>query len=280
MRVNQLKYFSINFQFKSELCLFADTCQKVTISRTTLLLKQPLKFKDDQGRCRLSSSINITRLYIFNANYQNIPQCLPDSIELLSISKLSLTEFEFNSSRIIKWPTELKTLQLKLVNFSSISENLFRNTSQKLTKIILVNSLQPFFKFPTNWPNLRFIQSLTVRNFYINQTTPSDFNKLQELQTLDLSQNQLTTLPIGLPPSLQSLTLNQNLINFVHKNSLEFLHNLTKLNLDDNLLEYISFPLPTNLETLTLKRNNIKYIDNSIIKNLAKLKYLDLTRNR
>ena len=212
--------------------------------------------------------------------YQNIPSCLPASLTVLSMVNTPLTAFGLNTSNNTKWPVNLKTVHLKSINFSTISEKVFQNSSTQLTTIIIFVCKRPLFNFPTNWPSQSSIKTLTIRNCQVKNITSSDFDKLQQLQKLDLTGNKLEMIPNGLPKTLQSLTLNQNFIKLANKEALKNLNNLTKLFLERNQIEFVSFYFPKNLEVLDLGRNMIQYIDESLIRKLRRLRHLDLSHNR
>ncbi|XP_077185925.1 podocan-like protein 1 isoform X2 [Paroedura picta] len=132
------------------------------------------------------------------------------------------------------------------------------------------------------------------------------FRKLRRLETLDLSGNQLTLLPAGLPASLQLLHLQKNQINSL---SPELLANLTLLkelhlahnrlriggispgtwqelqglkllDLSYNELSYVPPDLPEALESLFLQHNRITALTAEAFLTTPNLRVIALRSNR
>uniref|UniRef100_A0A8C5GYI6 Uncharacterized protein n=1 Tax=Gouania willdenowi TaxID=441366 RepID=A0A8C5GYI6_GOUWI len=127
---------------------------------------------------------------------------------------------------------------------------------------------------------------------------------LFNLRTLNLSHNQLTSVPMGLPPSIIELYLKGNLIKQLHErtfigmtklevldfsgnkltndglgNSLNVTH-LESLNLEANQLEQVPQTLPSSLKVLNLGSNLISSIKKVAFSNLKKLELLSVARNK
>ncbi|CAM2109811.1 unnamed protein product [Caretta caretta] len=108
------------------------------------------------------------------------------------------------------------------------------------------------------------------------------FRKLRRLQSLDLSGNQLTLLPAGLPPSLQVLTLHKNQLNSLSPELLANLASLKELHLAHNRLRISSITPGTwqelqGLKLLDLSNNELSYIPPDLPESLE---YLYLQHNR
>ena len=141
--------------------------------------------------------------------------------------------------------------------------------------------------------------------FTISETA---FEGLDALNTLFLNDNQLSSVPRGLPPSLQKLYLNGNQITALRKNifsnlsKLQLLYlgnnkiaklekdafhglmSLTKIHLVKNLINNLPGNIFTSfivLESLELNKNNIQRIPNdpSLFSQMSSLLYLNLADN-
>lgn len=134
-------------------------------------------------------------------------------------------------------------------------------------------------------------------SFFIDQRV---FQDLPKLQNLTLGFNNMTSIPIQLPPSLESLDLKGNRITELQESSFKNLKKLSFLNLEwncqtcDNAAQPC-FPCPNNaslglhekaffeqrdsLVNLNLRGNSINSIPKNLFAHLKKLKTLDLSDN-
>uniref|UniRef100_A0A8C5GYA6 Uncharacterized protein n=1 Tax=Gouania willdenowi TaxID=441366 RepID=A0A8C5GYA6_GOUWI len=149
--------------------------------------------------------------------------------------------------------------------------------------------------------HLTSLQFLILSN---NWLTDNMLSPLFNLRTLNLSHNQLTSVPMGLPPSIIELYLKGNLIKQLHErtfigmtklevldfsgnkltndglgNSLNVTH-LESLNLEANQLEQVPQTLPSSLKVLNLGSNLISSIKKVAFSNLKKLELLSVARNK
>ncbi|KAM4558856.1 toll-like receptor 8 [Odontesthes bonariensis] len=126
----------------------------------------------------------------------------------------------------------------------------------------------------------------------------NSFAALTKLQALDLSFNNLSNVPKGLPKSLTMLNVASNKIQYMHKEYFHGLHNLKVLRLQGNCQRCQNAPYPcvacvntslgidddafqnlTQLESLNLGGNSLHYLNPSWFKSLNKLKRLYLSFN-
>ncbi|KAJ8349906.1 hypothetical protein SKAU_G00250360 [Synaphobranchus kaupii] len=146
-------------------------------------------------------------------------------------------------------------------------------------------------------------KSVTVEN--------RSFWHLKNLKSLYLDGNQLSSIPIGLPPSLTLLSLEVNNIHsilkenlseltnievlyfgqncyyrnpcnvsyYIEKGAFSHLENLTILSLKSNNLSHVPRDLPASLKELYLYNNNIRNITAEDFQNVNKLETLDLSGN-
>ncbi|KAK3547086.1 hypothetical protein QTP86_010527 [Hemibagrus guttatus] len=156
-----------------------------------------------------------------------------------------------------------------------------------------------------NLPHLRelYLQNNFLSNSGMDNTT---FSHLNKLEYLDLSNNNLTAVPLGLPRTLMLLHLEKNYITsvrvdslsavkdlqylllhhnrlrarYIHRDAFRGLKRLHTLHLHHNLLERIPLGLPRRAHTLVLLRNFISEIGRDDLSTLYTLNELNLSYNR
>ncbi|XP_022597011.1 toll-like receptor 8 [Seriola dumerili] len=128
--------------------------------------------------------------------------------------------------------------------------------------------------------------------------TEGIFAVMTKLQVLDLSFNNLTHVPKGLPPSLRSLKLGSNQIQYISEFDFFGLYNLKTLKIQGNCPRCQTAPYPcvscpnislgihphafhnlTELETLHLGGNSLDHVKPSWFARMKKLKKLYLSFN-
>ncbi|XP_062871123.1 podocan, partial [Trichomycterus rosablanca] len=148
-----------------------------------------------------------------------------------------------------------------------------------------------------------YLQNNLLSNSGMDNTT---FSSLSSLEYLDLSNNNLSSVPPGLPRSLMLLHLEKNVITSIHADSLTSIRDLQYLllhhnrlrarhihrdafrglkrlhtvHLHHNLLERVPLGLPRRAHTLILLRNAINEIRRDDLITLYTLKELNLSYNR
>ncbi|XP_069086550.1 podocan-like protein 1 isoform X2 [Pleurodeles waltl] len=108
---------------------------------------------------------------------------------------------------------------------------------------------------------------------------PATFSKLKGLEYLDLSSNQLTEIPSGLPPNLVILHLGKNLITSIPETVVSGIRNLEYLLLQNNRLSagrvhVDAFLNMRNLHTLHLYNNQLDHVPPSLPKRARSLMIL------
>uniref|UniRef100_UPI0037E720CB leucine-rich repeat-containing protein 40 n=1 Tax=Semicossyphus pulcher TaxID=241346 RepID=UPI0037E720CB len=132
--------------------------------------------------------------------------------------------------------------------------------------------------------DIRLLTGLTTLDLHDNQLSslPSALGELQELQQLRLSHNQLKALPVELcaMKNLCSLTLQQNLLESLPE-ELGILENLTELDLSNNNLKGLPSSIGhlTCLQKLNLCHNKLSSLPDSLAK-LTNVKLLDCSNNQ
>ncbi|XP_043941387.1 podocan [Protopterus annectens] len=182
-----------------------------------------------------------------------------------------------------------------------------KNLPSALNKLHLKsNKLQ---KIPTGaFTNLHDLRELYLQNNYITNEGIDDetFTKLSSMEYLDLSSNNLTQIPAGLPRNIVILHLEKNAIKSIPKGVLTQIRNLEYLllqnnkikakdihplsflglkklhtvHLYNNMLERIPSGLPRRAKTLMLLHNQITEIARDDFSTTYVLMELNLSYNK
>lgn len=268
----------------------------------------------------------LTYLYLANNKLSSAPKHLPSSLVSADFAANQLTKiypFTFGLK------PHLKSVYLhnnKLTD-AGLPEHMF-NGSDRLEVLIMSSNFLRYVprnlpstlhrlhlknnkleKIPTgafnNLSNLRelYLQSNLLANHGMDNES---FSQLSSLECLDLSNNNLSVVPKGLPRSLVLLHLEKNSINSIpgdamtHVRNLEYLllHNnqlrsrsihpaafqglkkLHTLHMYNNLLERVPRGLPRRAKTLMLLHNAISEIGRNDLVLLFTLTELNLSYNR
>jgi len=180
------------------------------------------------------------------------------------------------------------------------TENDWRKTLEKYETNITLdvrfddNQFEEIPKFP-NLP----IVSLSFRNNKINRIEDSAFENLEQLASLDLSQNLLSAkdLPEAVfyghfnassyysPLPIQHLNLSSNNLLSIEKDLLDHFPVLTSLDLSHNPLKIlgstgIAIAELKSLEYLSLRDTKLSKIPDAMLHELSNLKSLDLSDNQ
>ncbi|XP_004597653.2 nephrocan-like isoform X1 [Ochotona princeps] len=243
----------------------------------------------------LASLVSLQSLMVDSNHVQSVAGPLP----LPHLRQLSL---ENNQLQIIpgSFFTSLQRLQ-----YLSFSGNFLARIP-----VNLPNSLRSL-KMERNQLKVVRFQDLkhlgNLFHLYLSENSLSSINGAQflaNLTTLELYQNQLQMLPLGLPARLQKLDCSNNLIQQVREQDFQdlrdlkhlFLDNnivsvfesgalqrcsrLSSLALEQNLLQSIPLRLPGTLARLDLKGNAIQDIAEPELRDLKHLQVLNLRNNK
>ncbi|XP_024612444.1 nephrocan-like [Neophocaena asiaeorientalis asiaeorientalis] len=243
----------------------------------------------------LSSLVSLQSLVLDSNNIESVngPLALPH-LEHLSMenNKLHLIPASFFTS--------LQSLQ-----FLSFSSNFLTKIPINLPKSLLSLKMERNRLKVVRFQDMKHLENLS--HLYLSENSLSSIDGAQllaNLTTLELSQNQLQTLPLRLPARLQKLDISNNLIQKVTAQDFKdlrdlkhlFLDNnivslfeagalqrcfqLSNLALEQNLLLSIPLRLPATLARLDLKGNAIQDIAERELKDLKQLQVLNLRNNK
>ena len=129
------------------------------------------------------------------------------------------------------------------------------------------------------------LEVVNMRNNILKSTNKLALAMLENLQSLDLSYNQISVLNEDCLncPNLKTLHLNYNQIKNVAYDAFSQIPNLTYLALDHNEIEYLEsviFKPTINLRTLNLSNNNILELSWEFFIYLSALNSLNLSNNQ
>ncbi|XP_069500264.1 toll-like receptor 7 [Ambystoma mexicanum] len=113
------------------------------------------------------------------------------------------------------------------------------------------------------------------------------FSHLAQLEILDISHNNLESIPASvldtLPECLKNLYVTHNKLRIFHWENMSSLRSLEILDLSHNILTYLPYKtvsLGSNLTTLNLEFNHIKSLNKIFFANFSTLKFLCLSNNK
>uniref|UniRef100_A0A8C9LA51 Podocan n=1 Tax=Pavo cristatus TaxID=9049 RepID=A0A8C9LA51_PAVCR len=251
-------------------------------------------------------------------NLSQIPNGLPRNIVLLHLEK--------NAIKVIGRDvlTQIKNLEYLLLHNNKLKARGIHPSAfqglKKLHTVHLYNNLLE--RIPSGLP--RRVKTLMILHNQISEINRNDFattyfleelnlsynklkspqihreafRKLRQLKSLDLSGNNLNTVPYGFPKNLQVLKLKENEISDIPKGTLSGMTKLRELYLSNNKLkvnsiysrawrelsslqsldmagnQLTSIPsgLPESLEYLYLQNNKITVVSESAFESTPKLK--------
>ncbi|XP_055980968.1 nephrocan-like [Sorex fumeus] len=243
----------------------------------------------------LSSLVSLQNLILDGNSIESVagPLILPHLKRMsLENNKLHLIPVNFFNS--------LPSLQ-----FLSFSGNFLMKIPINLPKSLLSLKMERNQLKVVKFRDMKHLENLS--HLYLSENSLSSIDGAQllaNLTTLELSQNQLKTLPLRLPARLQKLDISSNLIQRVTARDFQdlrdlkhlFLDNnivslfeagalqrcsqLSNLALEQNLLLSIPLRLPETLARLDLKGNAIQDIAERELKDLKQLQVLNLRNNK
>lgn len=211
---------------------------------------------------------NMTQLKRIGLSNNNIQILNKNTFENLKNSNVRIMELARNNISHISNDSFLMLTKLQ-------SLKLGRNP---LTDTELSNALEGLQQAPLN--------SLSIPKMNFDGIVPSSsfqWLKSMNLSTLDLSFNELYTIPVQCfqhLTQLKSLDLSNCGIRDIHENAFDGLQNLNNLMLSNNFIEYIPKNLPKSLLYLYMAGNQVEVLNNNAFTNLTLLNRLHLGNNK
>ncbi|XP_078541730.1 podocan-like protein 1 isoform X2 [Lissotriton helveticus] len=242
---------------------------------------------------------NLQYIYLANNKLTVAPRFLPSTLQITDLAANMLTKIY---PLTLGQKPFLRSVYLhnNQLTDEGLPSNAF-NGSEYINTLILSNN--HLSQVPSNMPrslirlHLQYNRisripkgSLSsqseLREIYLqNNILSSDgldsatFSKLKGLEYLDLSSNQLTEIPSGLPPNIVILHLGKNLITTIPKSVVSGIRNLEYLLLQNNRLKAggvhgDAFLNLRNLHTLHLYNNQLDHIPPGLPKRARSLMIL------
>ncbi|XP_026150468.1 toll-like receptor 8 isoform X1 [Mastacembelus armatus] len=270
-------------------------------------------------------NISIVKFDCKGRHLQSVPSGITSNATELDLSENFISNISAKSFSKL-W--NLTRLNLSWVNKNKlviIDANAFRNLTKLNDLRLTGNSLS---EIPRNIPlslekidlhnnkiilldNRSFASITNVKHLYLSKNCYSwnpcgqsvtivdgSLEVMTKLQTVDLSFNNLTHVPRGLPSSLRTLMLGSNKIQYIAKDDFFGLYNLTTLKIQGNCPRCQNAPYPcvpcrnnsldihpyafhnlTQLRTLHLGGNSLTHLKPSWFESLKNLRQLFLSFN-
>lgn len=278
---------------------------------------------DNETFSQLSS---LECLDLSNNNLSVVPKGLPRNLVLLHLEKNSIRSIPAdaltpvrNLEYLLLHNNKLRSrsihpaafMGLKKLHTLHMYNNLLERVPRGLPRRAKTLMLLHNFISEIGRNDLSLLYTLTELNLSYNKLTSpkvhrDSFRKLRVLETLDLSGNDLVSVPVSLPRSLQVLKIKNNQLNSVPDGALTGMEKLQKLILSDNQLKlnsvyqgawmelsaltvldlsgntlsHIPSDLPESLEYLYLQSNRISSVPASAFEGTPNLKGIVLRFNR
>ena len=213
----------------------------------------------DSDLSKVSNKVKITKLSLTNCEIGELKHYM--LIDFRNLIHLNLSDCSIYNlqAHVFDNLTLLESIDLRNNRISSIDEHVF-------------------------YHNCKLI-SISLQNNLFNDICDQSFFKLDNLETLDLSYNHISTLnPSFLKcANLAKLYLNCNEITHVFSTAFFQLPNLTYLALENNQITYlpaVTFCKSTKIQYLNLKKNVMDVINYNTFNKLIELNSLNLSGNR
>ncbi|XP_019633884.1 PREDICTED: LOW QUALITY PROTEIN: uncharacterized protein LOC109477245 [Branchiostoma belcheri] len=309
---------------------YISTIPPTALSQTTnlerLYLENNALTDDGITPGSLAGVTNLKYLILSQNRLRSVPSELPKSLEVLSLEDNRLTKlppYKFyelqdlerlylnNNSltndgiadEAFEGMISLERLYLSNNSLSAVPYNLPRTLHQLFLQDNRITALEPF-----TFSTLPQLKRLYLRGNRLTDNKVADqaFDGLGDLQLLDLSKNNLTSIPDDMPRSLQKLYLEGNELSTLplgafkkvgslteldlsnnllrtsglHPTAFSFLPQLETLDMSENLLTLPPDNLPNGLRYLFLQSNDLTAIKRDAFTQLNNLKWLYLQNNR
>ncbi|XP_075963241.1 toll-like receptor 8 [Anarhichas minor] len=246
-----------------------------------------------------ATELNLSDNYIKNISADSFSSLL--NLTQLNLSRANKEDAVIIAANAFKNLTKLRELRLTGNYLKEIPRNL-----PVSVEILDLNNNNIFLLDNRSLAGLPNVTDLKLsRNCYIwnpcgksGRIMKDSFAVMNKLQVLDLSSNNLTEVPKGLPQSLSMLMLGSNRIQHISEDDFLWLPNLNVLKIEGNCPRCQNAPFPcvscknmslgihpnafqnlTQLLTLNLGGNSLDHLNPSWFEKLNKLKQLFLSFN-
>ncbi|XP_063794969.1 podocan [Pseudophryne corroboree] len=267
-----------------------------------LYLQHNLLTNDGMNNETFGRLTRLEYLDLSSNNFTHIPSGLPRNIVILHLEKNSihsisedvLTQIKnleyllLHNNKLRAWGIHPSAfLGLKKLHTVHMYNNLLEKVPSGLprrvkTLMLLHNQITSISK--NDFATTYFLEDLNLSyNKIISSAVHRDaFRKLRLLKTLELSGNNLKSVPYGLPKNLEVLRLKENEISSVPQDTLAGMSKLKELYLRNNKLKINSIYTGawselSSLQLLDLSGNHLSYVPPDLPESLE---YLYLQNNR
>ncbi|XP_019936310.1 podocan [Paralichthys olivaceus] len=241
-------------------------------------------------------------LDLSNNNLSVVPKGLPRNLVLLHLEKNSIRSIPGdalisvrNLEYLLLHNNKIRSRSIHPAAFQGLKKlhtlHMYNNLLERVprglprrakTLMLLHNSISELGR-----NDLALLYTLTELNLSYNKLTNQNvhrdaFRKLRDLEKLDLSGNNLHSMPLGLPRSLLVLEIKNNQLNTIPDGALTGMEKLRKIILSNNQLKLNSVYQGAWMElsaltTLDLSANQLSHIPSDLPESLE---YLYLQSNR
>lgn len=209
------------------------------------------------------------------------------SIGLVRVSSIKIvnSHIEYMHPNAFEGLTELYSVNLTNSGITVIHPDTFADNRKLRLLTLAGNDLHqmqqkaiPFTDYMLNAPS---IEELDISQCKLNRLLPTAFTHLKNIVYINLADNQLRTLPLGIfdkVETLEELDLSSNMIEDLPRNifngtSLSILH--MKYNEIQTKLDFV----PAEMQKLDLSYNKITFVNNLMFQHLKGLTSLVLKGN-
>ncbi|KAG1324512.1 hypothetical protein G6F62_009058 [Rhizopus arrhizus] len=213
--------------------------------------------------------LNITELDLSRNRLTSLPS------QIIHLKNLKILNLVSNQINII--PTELYKLQsLQVLNLSqnkikTIPHEMPINLRNLVTLRIAANQIDQLPSSLHHWAHMKHFELGSV--YGGNQLTklPKDIINMSQLEELDISNNQLSSIPNHFViPTLNTLNLSNNHLDYI-PNTIAHCHRLVSLNLSKNNLTSLPSDLMNlqQLKSLDISDNLLCILPSEILENMS-----------
>jgi len=272
MELNQVANFAVQQSFTIQSGAFARLAQ---LEKLSILDSKLDTFLSSSDLCNL---VELTYLNLSGNGIKSLDdlKCTKNhksQLVMLDVSRNKLVELTPDALSTFK---SLRLLQLERNLLKIVPKNLFVDNRELMTVDLSRNKLTQVESLPKSLHTL----DLSYNNL---DTVPTTVGNHQQVQTLKMSNNQIDSVnEVGFSsnPQLSFLDLSHNNLNAVSSTFFGFQPNqLTHLDLSSNDIQSIVLKNMTKLTSLDLSSNKLSAITPANFQGLSELKQLFLDQN-